>query len=67
MSTNLDLKIEGLAILSFCIKRSNLNRSEAMQVFLNMPIELKNQIFIDLNKKNIKTIKDFFNIKYGIK
>ena len=67
MSKNLDIEITGLAILAFCIKRSNLNRLEAMEKFLNFPIEIKKQIFIDLKNENIKTIKDFFNIVYGTK
>ena len=67
MANNLDIEIRGLAILAFCIKRSNLNRSEAIEKFLNFPIEIKNQIFIDLKNENIKTIKDFFNIVYGTK
>ena len=67
MANNLDIEIQGLAILAFCIKRSNLNRLEAIELFFNFPSEVKKQIFIDLNKKNIKTIKDFFNITYGIK
>ena len=62
-----NIELTGINILEWCIARSNLNRTDAIQVFLNMPIELKNQIFIDLNKKNIKTIKDFFNIVYGTK
>tara|TARA_R110002020_G_scaffold2495_3_gene11703 strand:+ start:195 stop:398 length:204 start_codon:yes stop_codon:yes gene_type:complete len=67
MANNLDIEIQGLAILAFCIKRSNLNRSEAIENFLNFPIEIKKQIFIDLKNENIKTIKDFFNIVYGTK
>ena len=67
MANNLDIEIQGLAILAFCIKRSNLNRAEAIEKFLNFPIEIKNQIFIDLKNEDIKTIKDFFNIVYGTK
>ena len=62
----MNTKYSGIGILAFCIKRSNLNRAEAMQVFLNFPNELKEQIFIDLKNRNIKTIKDFFNVTYGI-
>ena len=67
MSKNLDIEITGLEILDFCIRRSSLNRIEATEIFMTFPIVVKQQLFKDLKKKNIGTIKTFFDMKYGIK
>ena len=66
MSKYVDKEVIGLEILSFCIERSNLDKKEAQECFLSLPLPVKRQAFKDLKDINLN-IREYINVLYGNK